>query len=194
MTSGSQQTETRRWLLPFLAALIVALSAILGLTTASASSGGVAETPVGALNVVAEVLVEPPQGASPGQRLREAPPHQETAVATGVAANAATKANRAGRAYPDVMDPRTGSPIDFPGDGLTKIPVGQRVPWGGKERGAFIKEWYDRWYSTPAGGWSGYDVHHIRPREYGGTNDFDNLVPIPRDVHQQQFNSWWRDY
>jgi RHS repeat-associated protein len=110
------------------------------------------------------------------------------------AANAATKLNRAGRAYPDVIDPRTGSSIHFPGEGLTKVPTSQRVPWGSKERGAFIKEWYDRGYSTPDGGWSGYDIHHIRPREYGGTNDFDNLVPIPRDVHQQQFNSWWRDY
>jgi hypothetical protein len=88
----------------------------------------------------------------------------------------------------------SGSSIHFPGDGLTKVPVSQRVPWGGKERGDYIKEWYDRGYSTPEGGWSGYDIHHIRPREYGGTNDFDNLVPIPRDVHQQQFNSWWRDY
>lgn len=110
------------------------------------------------------------------------------------AANAATRLNRAGRAYPNVIDPRTGSAIHFPGEGLTKVPVSQRAPWGGKERGAYIKQWYDRGYSTPEGGWSGYDVHHIRPREYGGTNDFDNLVPIPRDVHQQQFNSWWRDY
>lgn len=66
--------------------------------------------------------------------------------------------------------------------------------WGSKDRGAFIKEWYDRGYSTPEGGWSGYDIHHIRPREYGGTNDLDNLVPIPRDVHQEQFTSWWRSY
>jgi hypothetical protein len=52
----------------------------------------------------------------------------------------------------------------------------------------------DRGYQTPRGGWSAYDIHHIKPREYGGTNDFDNLVPIPRDVHQQQFNRWWSSY
>jgi filamentous hemagglutinin len=59
-----------------------------------------------------------------------------------------------------------------------------------RDRGAFIKQWYDRGYSTSEGGWSGYDIQHIRPREYGDTNDFDKLVPIPPDVHQQQFNSW----
>jgi hypothetical protein len=93
-----------------------------------------------------------------------------------------------------VIDPRTDTSIPYPGEGLTKVPTSQRVVWGGKERGAYIKEWYDRGYSTPEGGWSGYDIHHIRPREYGGTNDFDNLVPVPRDVHQAEFNSWWRDY
>lgn len=119
---------------------------------------------------------------------------QAATPSTSPAANAATRLNRAGRAYPEVIDPRTGSAIHFPGEGLTKVPVSQRVSWGAKERGAYIKQWYNRGYSTPGGGWSAYDVHHIRPREYGGTNDFDNLVPIPRDVHQQQFNSWWRDY
>lgn len=110
------------------------------------------------------------------------------------AAKTASKLNRVGRAYPDVIDPRTGSVIPFPGEGLAKVPVSQRAPWGSQERGAFIKQWYDQGFSTPEGGWSGYDIHHIRPREYGGTNDFDNLVPIPRDVHQTLFNSWWRDY
>lgn len=120
---------------------------------------------------------------------------------------AATRARRAGwacwletaparsrrSAHPYRQDP-PGPSIPFPGEGLAKVPTSQRVPWDGKDRAAFIKEWYDRGYSTPEGGWSGYDIHHIRPREFGGTNDFDNLVPIPRDVHQQLFNSWWRDY
>lgn len=130
--------------------------------------------------------------ASATSRSERATPATPSPLArSGVAANTA---NRAGRAYPEVLDPRTGSPIHFPGEGLTKVPASQRVPWGSKERGAYIKDCYDRAYSTPEGGWSGYDIHHIRPREYGGTNDFDNLVPIPRDVHQQQFNTWWRDY
>jgi len=72
--------------------------------------------------------------------------------------------------------------------------VSQRVPWGSSERGAFIKDWYDRGFDTPPGGWADYDIHHIVPREYGGTNAFDNLAPVPRSVHQQEFNAWWSDY
>ncbi|WP_083426426.1 HNH endonuclease signature motif containing protein [Thermoactinomyces sp. DSM 45891] len=39
--------------------------------------------------------------------------------------------------------------------------------------------------------WADYDIHHIIPREYGGTNDFDNLIPLPRDFHQQRVTPWW---
>ncbi len=102
--------------------------------------------------------------------------------------------NSAGRAYPRVLNPGTGEPIPYPGKGLTRVPVSERVPWGAQERGAFVKEWYDRGFSTPKGGWSIYDIHHITPREYGGTNAFENLVPIERGVHQSEFNAWWRDY
>lgn len=109
-------------------------------------------------------------------------------------ATARVAVNRAGRAYPDVIDPRTGSAIPHPGSGLHRVPVSERVPWGAQERGAYIKQWYDRGFDTPAGGWSDYDIHHITPREYGGSNAFDNLVPVPRSVHQQEFNAWWRDY
>ncbi len=110
------------------------------------------------------------------------------------AAPAAPAVNRAGRAYPDVIDPRTGSPIPFPGAGIERVAVSQRVTWTARERGSYIKEWYDRGYPTPEGGWASYDIHHIRPREYGGGNDFSNLVPVARTVHQDEFNAWWWDY
>jgi hypothetical protein len=102
--------------------------------------------------------------------------------------------NRAGQPYPNVPDPRTGNPIAYPGSGLTIVPKANRVPWGPMERAAYIKEWFNRGFGKLPGKWSDYDIHHIRPREYGGTNDFDNLVPIPRPVHQQQFNPWWQKY
>jgi RHS repeat-associated protein len=117
-----------------------------------------------------------------------------TALARWAAEEEAALVNGAGRAYPRVLDPRTSEPIPAPGSGLAKVPVGDRAPWGAQERGAFIKEWYDRGYSTPEGGWAKYDIHHITPREYGGTNDFNNLAPVLRGTHQQEFNAWWRDY
>lgn len=102
--------------------------------------------------------------------------------------------NKHGIPYPDYIDPRTGKPVHYPGDGIRTVPKENRVAWGSKERGAFIKEWYDRGYKTPDGGWKLYDIHHIQPREYGGTNDFMNLVPLPRTIHQQQYTPWWRNY
>jgi hypothetical protein len=114
--------------------------------------------------------------------------------ATAAAETGGDLLNAAGRAYPKVIDARTGDAIPAPPSGLSKVPVGDRVPWGAQERGAYIKDWYDQGYSTPEGGWSQYDIHHIIPREYGGTNDFNNLVPVLRTVHQQEFNPWWMNY
>lgn len=40
---------------------------------------------------------------------------------------------------------------------------------------------------------TGYDVHHIIPREYGGTNDYSNLIPLAVSDHRT-VTSWWVNY
>jgi uncharacterized protein YukE len=102
--------------------------------------------------------------------------------------------NGAGKPYPTIRDPRTGEPIPFPTGPVKLVAKIDRVTWTTDDRAAFIAEWYRRGFKTPAGGWKKYDIHHIRPREYGGTNDFDNLVPVERGLHQSEFNAFWRDY
>jgi len=102
--------------------------------------------------------------------------------------------NKNGMPYPQIKNLRTGQFIPEPPRNLAKVPTGQRVSWNGQDRYNFIKEWHDRGYSTPEGGWEQYDIHHIIPREYGGTNVFDNLVPVLREIHQQELNTWWRGY
>jgi hypothetical protein len=102
--------------------------------------------------------------------------------------------NSKGEPYPNVIDPRTGEPIHPPPSDLQWVPPEERVPWGRSERSDYIQEWYELGYDTPAGGWENYDIHHIQPREYGGTNDFENLVPILRDTHQRELNPWWYHY
>ncbi|HMO40278.1 MAG TPA: HNH endonuclease signature motif containing protein [Saprospiraceae bacterium] len=92
--------------------------------------------------------------------------------------------------YPDVIDPRTGSKITLPHVNEI-VPEGARVPWGRIERATFIKEWHSRGFPRPKGGWGVYDIHHITPRAYGGTNDFWNLVPVERNTHKL-FNNFWR--
>ena len=102
--------------------------------------------------------------------------------------------NSKGVSYPEIKDPRTGKSIPMPEGELKTVPKDQRVEWNNATRSEFIKEWYDRGYETPEGGWEKYDIHHILPREYGGTNDFENLVPVERTIHQTQLNSWWQGY
>ena len=101
------------------------------------------------------------------------------------------KVNSNGQEYPTIKDPRTGENIKFPDGDFSKIPKSQRVDWDNMTRADFIKQWYDAGYSTPPGGWELYDIHHILPREYGGTNDFWNLVPVLREIHQTEFNPFW---
>jgi len=96
--------------------------------------------------------------------------------------------------YPHVVDPRSGRAISFPSAIREVAPRAERVAWGTKERGEFIAEWYRRGYETPRGGWANYDIHHIQPREFGGTNDFWNLVPVERGTHQDQLNAFWREF
>ncbi|WP_324647714.1 MULTISPECIES: hypothetical protein [Bacillus] len=32
------------------------------------------------------------------------------------------------------------------------------------------------------------------PLKYGGKNNFNNLYPLPRDMHQNLLNPWWDKY
>jgi hypothetical protein len=37
-------------------------------------------------------------------------------------------------------------------------------------------------------------LKRANPRGYGGTNAFDDLVPVERSIHQTEFNPWRRGY
>lgn len=92
--------------------------------------------------------------------------------------------------YPNVIDPRTSNSIRLP-DTLGKIAKEQRVSWGTAQRDAFKNERVKRGFEIPKGGWNEYDIHHIIPREFGGRNDFWNLVPVLKSNHKL-FNQFWR--
>lgn len=66
-------------------------------------------------------------------------------------------------------------------------------PLTSTERGAYIKQYIDT-YGDPKIDWSLYDIHHIKPREYGGTNSFDNLMPVLRNPNHYNITSWFRGY
>lgn len=128
----------------------------------------------------------PPQGARPAAASRPGAHVVETP--------GAWIPNKHGVAYPQVTDLKTGQPMAFPAGPLQVVPEAQRAPWTNMHRYRFIKEWHDRGYPEPPGGWGRYEVHHIQPRLYGGSNDFDNLTPLPKEVHNGIVSAWWTGY
>lgn len=38
-----------------------------------------------------------------------------------------------------------------------------------------------------------YDIHHMQPREYGGTNYEYNLMPVERSAHNK-ITGWFNGY
>jgi hypothetical protein len=95
--------------------------------------------------------------------------------------------------YPNVLDLRTGARIPMP-QPTSIVPHSMRVQWNLNTRNEFIQQWHSRGYPTPKGGWGEYDIHHILPRQYGGTNDFWNLSPVLRSTHWREFNEFWRNF
>jgi RHS repeat-associated protein len=175
-----------RWFSPTIAPTVHLIENVV---TALDSSNTEAERLRGGLFAIAAIIPAEPALAEGVQVVDEAAVQVSSAAEEGSAV-----LNGAGTPYPTVPNLATGQAIPEPPAGLTKVAFGDRVPWGAQERGAFIKQWYDRGLPTPEGGWAEYDIHHIIPREYGGTNVFENLVPIVRSVHQNVFNAWWRGY
>lgn len=100
--------------------------------------------------------------------------------------------NTKGEPYPQLIDPRTGQPIHYPGDGVRVVPKSRRVEWGETQRNAFRREW-ERRYGVPEGGWGQYQIHHIQPRQFGGSNAFENLVPLRHSDHVQ-YSRWWTNF
>jgi hypothetical protein len=109
-----------------------------------------------------------------------------------------TAVNRTGNIFPDYTDPWSGKKAS---DGLrtdwTKVsnPVAYN---SGTDRAAAIAG-YINLYGDPHYQWSAaykpnyYEMHHIRPRALGGTNDISNFIPIPYYAHQA-ISSWFAGY
>ena len=102
--------------------------------------------------------------------------------------------NARGDPFPNFIDPRTGQAVPPPPAALKWVSKEMRVPWNRELRSEFIREWARQGYRTPPGGWPSNDIHHIIPREWGGTNDFWNLVPVQQEVHRTLVNKWWNSF
>lgn len=58
---------------------------------------------------------------------------------------------------------------------------------------AKFKTWYDTNYGYVDWATTHAEIHHIRPLQYGGNNDYSNLIPLYPDKHSQ-FTNWWTYY
>ena len=57
-----------------------------------------------------------------------------------------------------------------------------------------IKQYEEKYGKQPSSFWSSVQIHHIRPRQYGGAlNDFNNLMPVKTESHRA-ITSWFRNY
>lgn len=95
--------------------------------------------------------------------------------------------NKKAEKYPtQISSPVTGQslPYNFSMT-LKKIPEEDRVVWNSTTR----KQYADRLGVDL----TGYDVHHIIPRAYGGTNADSNLIPLEPSDHTT-VTSWWVNY
>ena len=95
--------------------------------------------------------------------------------------------NKKAEKYPtNISSPVTGQslPYNFSMT-MAKVPEANRVVWNASKRAAYAK-----YLGVDL---TGYDVHHIIPREYGGTNDYSNLIPLAVSDHRT-VTSWWVNY
>jgi RHS repeat-associated protein len=103
--------------------------------------------------------------------------------------------NSKGVAYPKVV---------VEGFGEVPFPKGPFVPNNSQilrneftpKLKAEFKDWWIQqgrpWPNVPEG--STLNIHHIKPLSQGGTNSFDNLVPLIQPQEHQPFTNWWRGF
>ena len=101
------------------------------------------------------------------------------------------KLNSRGEPYPDVT---------IPGYGKIPNPNGAYVPNNSSTRpneftSQFKQHFKEWWIEVKGFPWPEGDlnIHHILPLKFGGTNSFDNLAPLPKNLHNL-FTYWWSGF
>lgn len=95
--------------------------------------------------------------------------------------------NKKAEKYPtQISSPVTGQSFPYKFSmTMSKVPEANRVSWTTSNRNA---------YADYLGkDLTGYEVHHIVPRAYGGTNVYSNLIPLTPTDHTT-VTSWWASY
>jgi len=103
--------------------------------------------------------------------------------------------NIKGIPYPNVMVEGYGE-VPFPeGPYTPNNSVTLRPSFTDAHKTAFRAWWEGQgkpWPTAPEG--SEIWIHHIKPLSKGGTNIFENLIPLVQPEQHQPFTNWWRSY
>lgn len=98
--------------------------------------------------------------------------------------------NNLNQYFPNYIDPvsakqaKTGVRTDW-------AKTGSR-PWNG--RNAYIKNFEAKYgQQSQKSYWDLVQIHHIRPRNFGGDDSFDNLMPVETSSHKL-LNKWFANY
>lgn len=94
--------------------------------------------------------------------------------------------------YPEYTDPKSGKYAVGPY--YSNFKAERLDTWNQSKRDKYRKWYADTYYGgTVPWNWKDYHVHHIRPLQYGGLSDNENLIPLKIAVHNK-FNTWWKSY
>ena len=100
--------------------------------------------------------------------------------------------NKIGQNFPEYVDPVSKKDAETPID-TTWTKLSKSPSWSSKDRYIYIKTFSETYGNQSADFWSSREVHHIRPRVYGGTNDFNNLMPVLTPNHRL-ITAWFNNY
>ncbi len=94
--------------------------------------------------------------------------------------------NSKGVAYPDVQISSYGK-VPFPDGPYEPNNTGLRSEFTQEYKLQFKQWWIEKGRPWPSGQ---IEIHHIKPLQFGGTNAFQNLVPLNTGPHLE-FTLWW---
>jgi hypothetical protein len=98
--------------------------------------------------------------------------------------------NSKGVPYPK-MNVRGYGEVPFPSGPYTTNNTSLRSTFTPEYKAQFKDWWTNQGFDWPEGN---VNIHHIKPLSKGGTNAFENLVPLLQPEEHLPFTTWWRSY
>ena len=96
--------------------------------------------------------------------------------------------NKKGEKYPEKKEPYSNKKPEKPSTNLKS----KLTPRDKTFRSRYIK-WFKKKYPKAEIDWSDYEIHHVIPLEYGGSNKISNGIALKTENHKL-YTKWWKNY